>query len=110
MYIVHICTNQAVSTYFYDKLHETQGALIMHTWVDEMGTYVHCYVTQGIATNSKAIASYGTVQLQLHKLTRCHAFPRMVTRKKLSCATLSSCVSHAMSTHGYTQRAAVCHA
>ena len=36
--------------------------------------------------------------------------PRMVTRKELPCATLSSCVSHAMSTRGYTQKAAVCHA
>ena len=35
---------------------------------------------------------------------------RMVTRKELPCATLSSCVSHAMSTRGYTQKVAVCHA
>ena len=32
--------------------------------------------------------------------------PCMVTRKELPCATLSSCVSHAMSMHGYTQKAA----
>ena len=36
--------------------------------------------------------------------------PRMVTRKELPCATLSSCVSHAMSTCGHMQKAAVCHA
>ena len=35
--------------------------------------------------------------------------PRMVTRKELPCATLSSCVSHATSTRGYTQKASVCH-
>ena len=29
-----------------------------HAWVDEMSIQLHCYVTQGIPTNSKAIASY----------------------------------------------------
>ena len=27
-----------------------------HAWVDEMSIQLHCYVTQGIPTNSKAIA------------------------------------------------------
>ena len=36
--------------------------------------------------------------------------PRMVTHKELLCATLSSWVSHAVSTRGYTQKVAVCHA
>ena len=29
-----------------------------HAWVDEMSIHLHCYVTQGISTNSKAIAGY----------------------------------------------------
>ena len=36
-----------------------------HAWVDEMSIQLHCYVTQGIATNSKAIASYTLTVTQL---------------------------------------------
>ena len=37
----------------------------MHAWVDEMSIQLHCYVTQGIPTNSKAIASYTLTVTQL---------------------------------------------
>ena len=38
-----------------------------HAWVDEMSIQLHCYVmiTQGIPTNSKAIASYTLTVTQL---------------------------------------------
>ena len=36
-----------------------------HAWVDEMSIQLHCYVTQGIPTNSKAIASYTPTVTQL---------------------------------------------
>ena len=36
-----------------------------HAWVDEMSIQLHFYVTQGIPTNSKAIASYTPTVTQL---------------------------------------------
>ena len=36
-----------------------------HAWVDEMSIQLHCYVTQGIPTNSKAIAGYSPTVMQL---------------------------------------------
>ena len=36
-----------------------------HAWVDEMSIQLHCYVIQGIPTNSKAIASYIPTVMQL---------------------------------------------
>ena len=36
-----------------------------HAWVDKMSIQLHCYVTQGIPTNSKAIASYTPTVTQL---------------------------------------------
>ena len=36
-----------------------------HAWVNEMSIQLHCYVTQGIPTNSKAIASYSPTVTQL---------------------------------------------
>ena len=36
-----------------------------YAWVDEMSIQLHCYVTQGIPTNSKAIASYTPTVTQL---------------------------------------------
>ena len=36
-----------------------------HAWVDEMNIQLYCYVTQGIPTNSKAIASYTPTVTQL---------------------------------------------
>ena len=41
------------------------GAVVMHAWVDEMGICNVTYVTQGIATNSKAIATYTQTIMQL---------------------------------------------
>ena len=49
-----------------------------------MGEHLHCYVTQGIATKSKAIASYTQAVMQLHTKL---AFLKIASLKQL-CAVI----------------------
>ena len=59
-----------------------------HAWVDEMSIQLHCYVTQGIPTNSKAIASYIPTVMQLDTKL---AFLKTASWKQL-CVVMISCV------------------
>ena len=59
-----------------------------------VATHFHAWLHAKICREPRLVAACPTPR------------PRMVTRKELPCATLSSCVSHAMSTRGCTQKAA----
>ena len=63
-----------------------------HAWVDEMSIQLHCYVTQGISTNSKAIASYIPTVTQLNTKL---AFLKIASWKQLCVVMINiqySCV------------------
>ena len=65
-----------------------------HAWVDEMSIHLHCYVTQGIPTNSKAIASYTPTVMQLDKAS---IFENCIMETTLCCDdqySIQLCSSH----------------
>ena len=67
-----------------------------HAWVDEMSIQLHCYVTQGIPTNSKAIASYTLTVTQLDTKL---AFLKIASWKQLCVVMINIQYGYVYSSH-----------